>query len=212
MKKTFIALGALLCSLLALVCYAGEANARLSRDIVRLHILAEDDSASAQKLKLAVRDRILEETAPLCSKEDIPAMLASYKRAAIQELRANGCDCDVSVEYGNFYFPTKNYGSLTYPAGNYDAVRIKIGAAKGQNWWCVLFPPLCYVNGSLSSDEAKSQLKEMLSPSDYELITCGTDGSPAIKVKFKTIEIINNLKEKISHANENKRASAATPG
>lgn len=207
MKKTFIAVGVVVCTLLSLFSYAGETNARLSRDIVRLHILANSDSEADQALKLKVRDRILKETSPDLTKEKIPSMLETYRLAALKEIRENGYAYDVSVEYGNFSFPTKEYGSLTYPAGDYDAVRIKIGRGEGQNWWCVLFPPLCYVNGTVDDNEARQELQKMLSKEDYALITSKENGSVPVKVKFKIVEIINNLKEKTANANENKRTS-----
>ena len=100
----------------------------------------------------------------------------------------------VSAEYGRFSFPTKSYGGLTYPAGEYDAVRIVIGEGRGENWWCVLFPPLCYVRGSVDSSAAASQLKEMLAPADYELLTSGADGALPVRVRFKIVEWYNKLK------------------
>lgn len=207
MKKLLFSALTLICAVMCAVSYASETSARLSRDIVRLHILANSDSEADQALKLKVRDRLLASTSADITKADIPAMLDEYKRLAVDELRANGCNYDVSVEYGKFSFPTKSYGSLTYPAGEYDAVRIKIGKGAGQNWWCVLFPPLCYVRGSVDSEAAGKELKTMLSPQDYELITSGQGGRLPVKVKFKIVEWINTLKEKTDNANENKGAS-----
>ncbi len=208
MKKTFIAAAVIVCTAMSLFCYAGETNARLSRDIVRLHILANSDSETDQALKLKVRDRILKETNASVSKEDIPKMLEKYRLAALSEIRENGYAYDVTAEYGKFHFPTKEYGSLTYPAGDYDAVRIKIGRGEGRNWWCVLFPPLCYVNEAVDSEKTLAELKKMLSPEDYALITSSEDGPVPVKVKFKIVEIINNLKEKVINANENKSKSS----
>lgn len=207
MKKIVIAILSVICAVMCAICYASETNERLSRDIVRLHIIANSDSDEDQALKLRVRDRLLASTSSDITKEDIPSMLGEYERIAREELRQNGCNYDVRAEYGKFDFPTKSYGNLTYPAGEYDAVRIVIGDGKGENWWCVLFPPLCYVRGSVDSEAVSEELKEMLSPEDYELITSGENGRLPVKVKFKIVEWINTLKEKKLYANENKGAS-----
>lgn len=203
MKKLSFAVFSVICAIMCAVCYASETGARLSRDIVRLHIIANSDSEADQALKLKVRDAVLSSTSADLTKADIPLMLEEYKRIAENELMKNGCYMDVQVGYGKFSFPTKSYAGLTYPAGEYDAVRIEIGAAEGQNWWCVLFPPLCYVRGSVDSEKVRAELKGMLSPEDYELITSGENGRLPVRVRFKIVEWINTLKEK-SNANENK--------
>ena len=98
---------------------------------------------------------------------------------------------DVCVEIGNYNFPTKNYGDISLPSGYYDALRVKIGEAKGQNWWCVMFPPLCFVNVSsgIVPDESKEQMKESLSDEGYSVIS--DNESNNIKFKFKLIELLN---------------------
>ncbi len=197
MKKILFSVLSVICAVMCAVCYASETNARLSRDIVRLHIIANSDSDEDQALKLIVRDRLLAATSADITKEAVPSMLEEYKKIAEEALRENGCNMSVSAEYGRFSFPTKAYGKLTYPAGEYDAVRIKIGKAEGENWWCVLFPPLCYVRGSVDSEAVGEELKTMLSPEDYELITSGEGGKLPVKVKFKIVEWINTLKEKL---------------
>ncbi|MCH5186982.1 MAG: stage II sporulation protein R [Oscillospiraceae bacterium] len=193
MKKIVFAALSLVCAFMCALSYASETSDRLSRDIVRLHIIANSDSEEDQALKLRVRDRLLSSTSSELSKEDIPSMLDEYRRIAEEEVRESGYDQSVNVEYGRFDFPTKSYGRLTYPAGEYDAVRITLGDGAGQNWWCVLFPPLCYVRGSVDSEAAAEELKAMLSPEDYELITSGEGGRLPVKVKFKIVEWINSI-------------------
>lgn len=197
MKKAFTLIASVVCAAMCAVTFASETNARLSRDIVRLHIIANSDSEEDQALKLKVRDRLLSAAAELDSKSGVEAMLSEYEAIAREEIAAQGCDYDVRAEYGKFYFPTKDYGGLTYPAGEYDAVRLVIGEGKGQNWWCVLFPPLCYVKGSVDSSAAAEELRADLSPEDYELISSGGKGRTPVRIKFKLVEFINSLKEKI---------------
>lgn len=189
-KKFICAALSLACAFICLLGYAEAEGERLSRDIVRLHIIANSDSDEDQALKLRVRDRLLASVSPDLTKDDIPQMLGEYKRLAEEELAASGSTQSVKVEYGRFRFPTKSYGSLTYPAGKYDAVRIVLGDGAGKNWWCVLFPPLCYVRGTVDSSSAMEELKTMLSPEDYELITSGGDGRLPVKIKFKLVEWI----------------------
>lgn len=134
--------------------YSHQVFANLEDNIFRLHILANSDSEEDQALKLKVRDGILNYMKEINenSKNKISTMeITKAHLPEIQEkckeiLRENGSDYDVTVEIGNFAFPTKFYGNISLPAGNYDALRIKIGKAEGQNWWCSLFPPLCFID------------------------------------------------------------------
>ena len=113
-------------------------------------------------------------------------------------VKENGYNYDVNIEIGNFHFPTKSYGDISFPAGNYDALKIEIGDAIGQNWWCVLFPPLCFVNSSTGvvPDDSKNTLKENINSESYEIISEGNnsnDNTSDIKIKFKIIEFLNNF-------------------
>ena len=194
MKKLFTFIISIICAVMCVISYAAETNARLSRDIVRLHIIANSDSDEDQALKLRIRDRLLEATSAAATKADAAALVEEYEAIARDEIAASGFDYPVKAEYGRFHFPTKDYGGLTYPAGDYDAVRVVIGKGEGQNWWCVLFPPLCYVKGSVDSSAAGEALKDMLSPEDYELITSGGSDRLPVKIKFKIVEFINSLR------------------
>ena len=195
-KKLYTLTISLACAAMCAVTYASDTGARLSRGIVRLHIVANSDSEEDQALKLRIRDRLLAATSASAGKEDAAGMLDKYEEIARREIADSGFNYGVKAEYGRFYFPTKDYGGLTYPAGEYDAVRVTLGEGEGQNWWCVLFPPLCYVKGSVDSSAAGQALKTMLSPEDYELITSGRTGRLPVKIKFKLVEFINSLKEK----------------
>jgi len=118
---------------------------------LRLHILANSDSEVDQALKLKVRDRILEQSPDLFlparskaqAKQAVERELPQIENAAREEILRAGYDYPVKAELVNMYFETKTYDGLILPAGRYDAVRVYIGSARGENWWCVLFPPLC---------------------------------------------------------------------
>jgi stage II sporulation protein R len=122
--------------------------------IIRLHILAHSDSDADQLLKRRVRDAVIEYMKPYmeistskgAAEQIISEHMPEIQNIAQQIIRENGYDYPVAIELGNHPFPTKSYGTLALPAGNYQALRILIGDAQGQNWWCVLFPPLCFVD------------------------------------------------------------------
>ncbi|MBC8015326.1 MAG: stage II sporulation protein R [Sporomusaceae bacterium] len=123
-------------------------------DLIRLHVLANSDSPSDQQLKLKVRDAIIAYLAPYlehtATKADAKQLVLEHKDqltdVAAQTLTMNGADYPVNIQIGLFDFPIKSYGSLVLPAGKYEAVRVLVGNAEGKNWWCVLFPPLCFVD------------------------------------------------------------------
>jgi len=124
------------------------------KSLVRLHVVANSDDAEDQRLKLAVRDAVLQATAPLVRGVEDPAEARARIEAntdrlqAVAEarLRALGYAYPVEVQFGVYPFPEKRYGDITLPAGNYQALRVVIGEGHGSNWWCVLFPPLCVVD------------------------------------------------------------------
>lgn len=188
--------------------YSQAISCNLSDSVFRLHILANSDSSTDQELKLKVRDNIIEYMNTLTStssdKKDVISIvnnhLDSFKEIALNTIKENGYNYDVNIEIGNFHFPTKSYGDISFPAGNYDALKIEIGDAIGQNWWCVLFPPLCFVNSSTGvvPDDSKNTLKENINSESYEIISEGNnsnDNTSAIKIKFKIIEFFNNFRK-----------------
>lgn len=179
--------------------YANTVSQNLANNFFRLHILANSDSIEDQNLKLKVRDNIIEyidsKNYSNLSKEDVikyvQADLNEYKKIAENTIKEYGYNYSVSIEIGNFYFPTKVYGNISLPAGYYDALKIQIGEAKGQNWWCSLFPPLCFVDISsgVIDEQAKENLKENLSEEEFAIIT---NKNETIKLKFKIVELFSN--------------------
>lgn len=125
-------------------------------NLIRLHVVANSDSEEDQALKRAVRDVILEEVTPLfkqaASPEEARAAITlatpRIERAAGAVIASWGKDYAVSAKLGRFSFPGKAYGVVFLPAGEYTALKVLIGEGKGANWWCVLFPPMCFVDWS----------------------------------------------------------------
>lgn len=193
--KNFIALViSVMLILLLLLGYSTSVNSELSQNIVRLHVIANSDSEEDQELKLKVRDAILEHTEnEFTQKSDVTSRLDIYKKTAEKVIKENGYSYKVNVEYGKFHFPTKHYNKISLPAGSYDAVRVSIGKAEGENWWCVMFPPLCFVDGTTNSAYAEQKLKNSLNKDSYDIITSGQNGSFPFEIKFKIVEICGNL-------------------
>lgn len=179
--------------------YAKTISRDLSNNFFRLHILANSDSSLDQNLKFKVRDVVIDYMNTLSyeglSKEDAINLtinhLDDFKSVAENVLKENNCNLDVTLEVGNFYFPTKEYGNISLPAGLYDGLKIKIGEAKGQNWWCSLFPPLCFVDISsgIIDEDAEKDLEENLTEEEFAIIT---GSSEEIKLKFKILELFSN--------------------
>ncbi|MDF2572823.1 MAG: stage sporulation protein [Sporomusa sp.] len=125
-------------------------------DYVRLHILANSDSIEDQQLKLKVRDAVIAYLTPyvtdVSGAQEAQEVINNHQEniaiVATKTLRESGANYPVAIQMGTFKFPDRQYGSLVLPAGDYQAVRILLGQAEGQNWWCVLFPPLCFIDGS----------------------------------------------------------------
>ena len=130
---------------------------------IRLRIIANSDSAEDQLLKQKVRDEIIDEVNLWVNslddiesaREIITAHLPELQKIVDQTIKESGFTYNSTVELGVVPFPTKMYGQTVYPAGDYEALRVTIGAAEGQNWWCVLFPPLCFVDMSTATAVAK---------------------------------------------------------
>ena len=167
-----------------------EEECKIYDTTLRLHVIANSDSEEDQRVKLLVRDAVLEHISAYDSesKEEailqISADMEEIEKIAEDVLISNGMSGDVSIEIGKEQYPVRYYEDFSLPAGEYTSVKIMIGDAEGQNWWCVLFPPLC-TSFAVSSDE-NEYVDVGLSKDQYNMIT-GTDGS--YRVKFKLLEI-----------------------
>lgn len=181
--------------------YVNAVSEDISQSVFRLHVIANSDSKEDQDLKYKVRDKVLEymnEISKNCSSKEEVILLAEehkeeFKKVAENAIKQNGYDYEVNIKIGNFDFPTKTYGDISLPAGEYDALRIEIGEAKGQNWWCVMFPPLCFVDvtSGVVPDESKEVMKENLNDEEYNLIS--DKESSDIQFKFSLIEFFKGI-------------------
>ena len=175
--------------------------------VLRFHIVANSDSDEDQALKLKVRDEVVDRCGFLfenCVSAEQSIKTAAdnigfIKYVAEQVITENGYNYDADCQVTQCSFPTKQYerpgdSVVSLPRGEYNALNIKIGAAKGKNWWCVMYPPLCFVDGVASvPDETDELLKSQLTASEYELIT--ESDRPEIKIKFKIAELLGGQQD-----------------
>lgn len=193
--------------------YAYTNSKGIEDNLLRLHVIANSDSPEDQKLKLDVRDKIIDyfgkNFADCKSKEEMESIVSkdidNIKKYVEMYLENIGKVCKVQVELGKSIFPTKNYGLFTVPTGEYDALRVILGEGEGKNWWCVLFPPLCMADASVVKEDrlidknnANRLLKQKLTPEEYALITSSNSENMPVKFKFKLVEIFQDSKIKIS--------------
>ena len=193
----FIILSFIIIGSVLMLGHVQNLNRNIADGVLRLHVVANSDSPEDQAVKLKVRDSVLAKCGYLFSgcktAEESADRALTYanilRRTAQDELRKNGNLSAVSVEVGKCMFPTKAYGNIRLPAGSYSAINIKIGAAAGQNWWCVMYPPLCLTSDTVKADEnTLALLRRELSAEEYALIT-ETD-ELQINVKFRLAEIL----------------------
>ncbi len=169
--------------------------------VVRLHVLANSDSEADQALKLKVRDRVVELVSPTvkdCRSQTeaiaaIGGIMDSLEGAAEEVVAEEGYDYDVSILMGEEYYPTRIYESCAFPEGKYVSLRVCIGEAEGQNWWCCLFPPLCLSAASDDSDEDNEEafISVGLTGDQYKVIT--ESDKPKYRVRFKILETIQKI-------------------
>lgn len=186
------------------ISYVSAVSTNISKGVFRLHVIANSDSEKDQNLKYIVRDNLINYmnslTKNITSKDKAIEIAKEHKQdfydIAKKTIEENGYNYDVNIEIGNSYFPTKYYGDITLPAGYYDALKVEIGDAEGQNWWCVMFPPLCFVDMStgIVPNESKETIRKNLPEEEYALIS--DTSSRSINFKFKLIELFNKNQPK----------------
>ncbi|MBR4880249.1 MAG: stage II sporulation protein R [Clostridia bacterium] len=190
-KERLILIFMLLFWLTSLVAYSTANN--LQDSITRLHILANSDSYEDQMLKIKVRDAIISNTDILeggYSKDKIDdALLEKIEDIARETIENEGFTYEAKASFTNMYFDTRTYDGFAIPAGYYDAVRVEIGEGKGENWWCVLFPPLCApLAGKTVSDVARDA---GLTENDVGIIM--KDGE-IYALRFRSVELLGKIK------------------
>ena len=180
---------ALLCALCLSLClsaWAQEKETRLSSSLIRLHVLAVDDSAAEQALKLRVRDAVLDFLAPRLEEAADRAEAEEILARSLPELRAASAAAAegraVTVTLTREYYPTRDYGPFALPAGEYESLRVILGEGGGHNWWCVVFPPICL------GAESGGELEQAVGEDCFEILT--SDGT---SLRFRLLELWGRL-------------------
>lgn len=180
-----------------------ELQEGIAEKIIRFHVIANSDSNEDQNLKYLVKDVIVEYLQPYLknakdieeSHDIIEGLLPSIQKKANQIIADKGYGYSTEASLTFSYFPIKVYGDYTFPPGSYQALQIKIGDAKGKNWWCVMFPPLCFVDETYSivDEDGKNKLKHLLTEDEFEVLR---NNKIPIKIKFKLFDSIKKLFDK----------------
>ncbi len=172
--------------------------------LIRFHVLANSDSDEDQNLKLKVRDELIQYLQPKLqnskSLKESENIILEEKNNLIdiceKVIKDNGYKYTVDVQLGYSKFPAKQYSSVVLPAGEYKSLKVLIGEAKGKNWWCVMFPPLCFVDekNNVIDEKTDKKLKEILTKEEYELIIEKDNVKVSqLEIKFKIVEIIQKI-------------------
>ena len=187
--------------------YVNAVSTDIQNSVFRLHVIANSDSDEDQNLKYIVRDKVLEYINSISNssmtKDEVITLanenINEIQKIAENTIHENGYNYSVKLNIGNFSFPTKKYGDITFPAGFYDGLKIEIGEAKGHNWWCVMFPPLCFVDvtSGIVPEESKQTIRDNLSEEEYKLLS---ENSGNMNFKFKIVEMFQDISIKLAQS------------
>jgi len=232
-RKYYTYLVLVLLITVSLACYQ-KVPQNINSKLIRFHVIANSDSTEDQELKLRVRDEILKEIGPKLetskSREQSENILKEnidlIKSVALKEIKRNGSDYNVSVALGVSSFPVKMYSDIALPAGEYEALKVVIGNGEGKNWWCVMFPPLCFIDitHGITSDMTEDRLKTVLNQDEFDsILNSGSKDKlkgavkkpiddvesqeingedkqqKSVEVRFKSIEIAKSIYKKITN-------------
>lgn len=183
---------------------AAELQQDIAGEIIRFHVRANSDTDEDQQLKLLVKAELVEYMGKLlgdaASRDEAERILSdnieNIENIAKGVIKDNKKEYNVKAYFEDSYFPVKTYGDMTFPQGVYEAFRVDIGAAQGKNWWCVLYPSLCFadiIHGSVG-DDAKKELEAVLDEDELELLYENKDGAKREYVcEFKILKFLNKL-------------------
>lgn len=181
----------------------------ISGKLIRFHVIANSDSEKDQNLKLKVRDKVLEYVQPLLkdsknieeSREILNRENEKVLEIAREVIKENGYDYSVESTLDKENFPVKTYGNITLPQGEYEAYRIIIGTGEGQNWWCVMFPPICFVDitkGEVAYEETEEEMKKVLDDEEFNMV----DNTNSENVSSEKIEEIKEVSDVLADNTE----------
>lgn len=172
----------------------------IAEEILRLHVVANSDSEEDQALKMEVKESIVTYLRGIMgdaksveeARLEIQKRLPEIEDLAREKMKMEGYDYEADAVLGKCYFPVKEYGDMTFPAGEYEALKVNLGKSAGKNWWCVMYPTLCFVDSTyqIVPETSKEKLKENLTEEEYNSLL---DGGDNVQYSFQFIEWIQNV-------------------
>ena len=177
--------------------WANTITNELSGELLRLHIISNSNSQEDTKIKLSVRDEVIKiiRDTKYQNKKEVIDDLKKTENKVKDYLKKNGINYGCRIDFLKASFPAKRYNNILMPSGRYECIKVVLGEGAGENWWCIAYPPLCFtqtVSGYLN-DEGERQLSDKLSQETFSIIHADT---AEYKIRFKTIDVINSIKEK----------------
>lgn len=179
------------------ICSFAKTSQEIRSDVLRLHVIANSDSSVDQNLKIRLRDFLLEEGKSIFdgsvnvenAVEKIEPQIPALEKSAKEFIQASGFDYNVKISLSREYSTTRTYETVTLPAGRYLALRVVIGAGEGHNWWCVMFPPMC-----VPAADKKDEIENVFTEDEIKLV----ESSPKYEIRFKVVEICEEIKESLN--------------
>lgn len=172
----------------------------IAEEILRLHVVANSDSEEDQALKMEVKESIVTYLRGIMgdaksveeARLEIQKRLPEIEDLAREKMKMEGYDYEADAVLGKCYFPVKEYGDMTFPAGEYEALKVNLGKSAGKNWWCVMYPTLCFVDSTyqIVPETSKEKLKENLTEEEYNSLL---DGGDNVQYSSRIIEWIQNI-------------------
>ena len=171
----------------------------LAKEVFRFHVIAESDSEKDQNIKLKVRDSVLDYMKAKESQDQkgvkatklwVTAHKDELEQTANRVLKKEGVSYRAKAEITTCYFPEKWYGDVCFPEGNYEALRLILGKGNGHNWWCVLYPNMCFKGSvyEIIEDDAREELREVLDEEEYEAVFDSGD----YEIRFKILDFLKD--------------------
>lgn len=172
----------------------------IAEQIIRLHVIANSDTEEDQELKLKVKETVVtylrgemqDAVSVDEARQAIIEHLPEIEEIAVEKMRSEGYEYTAEATLGETYFPVKEYGDLTFPAGDYEALCVRLGKSEGHNWWCVMYPSLCFVDSTyqIVPESSKERLKESLTEEEYDSLL---DGGEDVQYSWKIVDWIQSL-------------------
>lgn len=173
--------------------------------LIRFHVIANSDSDEDQRLKNLVRDKLIEELEPKLrysesidqSRQIILDNINKIQEITREEITKAGKDYSVKASLSRSIFPAKAYGAIVLPGGDYQALKVEIGSASGQNWWCVMFPPLCFIDIShgVIDEKTQKELLSMLTPEERKALASDGEKPVSFQVRFKILDLFRKYRD-----------------